>query len=49
VCAVAAALTVWLEGIEAAFLAHIVTALLPIVTGKAVDDEAVWSARINLN
>jgi hypothetical protein len=41
------ALAVWFEGFEAGLLANIVFALLPIITGKAVDDEAVRRSRID--
>jgi hypothetical protein len=36
-----------LEGFETGFLADIVFALLPVVTGKAVDDEAVRRSRLD--
>ena len=41
------ALAVRLEGFETGFLADIVFALLPVVTGKAVDDETVRRSRID--
>ena len=40
-------MAVWLEGFETGLLANVVFALLPVVTGKAVDDEAVRRSTID--